>query len=534
MFRKNYLSFVVIVLMLLPLVSINAQDASPTPGGTLTFAFNADWGVLDPAATTVTFARNIMGFIYDPLLRKNPETGEIVAGLAESFEASEDGTTITLHLREGVTFHDGTPFNAAAVKFTFDRISDPALASPFAATISGPLESIETPDDYTVVIQLTEPYAPYLDSLTQVVLAPVSPTAVEQYGADFGLNPVGTGPFRFVSTTPDEEVILERNPDYNWGPEYAAHQGPAYLDGIVVLNISEDSTRMSLIQTGELDLVYNPLVNQLDFFRDDPAYSVQTLIRPGVPRVVVLNTERFPFDDVTTRQAVSWAVDRERMLDEVWGGIGGIPGGILTPGLPGFWAEGADQWPGFDLERAAELLAEAGWADTDGDGILDKDGQPFSIHYGQIPGFPFDQYGQILQNDLSELGIEVTIENEEQAAYLADLRAGKWEMAGMLFPATDPDVLYVIGASASIDAAWNTARYNNPEVDALLNEGRTTLDQEQRAEIYHQIQQTFLEDMPYIPFYQIEEPFIVLSQFKDVKTDAQGFFDFYDTYVEQE
>ena len=288
---------------------------------------------------------------------------------------------------------------------------------------------------------------------------------------------------------------------------------------------------MSLIETGELDLVYNPLVSQLDFFREDPAYRVESLIRPGVPRVVVLNTEVFPFDDVTTRQAVAWAIDRQRILDEVFGNIGAVPTGIITPGLLGFWAEGADQWPGYDLEQAAAMLAEAGWADTDGDGILDKDGQAFRITYGQIPGFPFDQYGQIIQSDLASLGIELTIENEEQAAYLADLRAGKWQMAGMLFPATDPDVLFVIASSTSIDTAWNTARFSNPEVDALLAQGRVTLDQTARAAIYQQIQQLLLADMPYIPMYQIVEPFIVKSEYKDVKTDAQGFYDFYDTYV---
>jgi peptide/nickel transport system substrate-binding protein len=529
MSKPRKLIFVVALLILVQVLGIQAQD-TPTPGGILRFAFSADWGVLDPAATTVTFARNIMQFIFDPLLRKNPETGEIVPGLAEAYETSEDGTVITLHLRQNVTFQDGTPFNAEAVRFSFDRINDPELASPWAATIAGPVSSIETPDDYTVVITLNEPFAPYLDSLTQIGLAPVSPTAVETYGADFGLHPVGTGPFQFVSTVPDEEVVLERNPDYNWAPDYYDHQGPAYLDGLVVLNVTEDSTRMALIETGEVDLIYNPLVNQLDSFRDDPAFAIETGIRPGVPRVMVLNTERFPFDDPATRRAVAWAIDRQRILDEVFEGIGAIPGSVITPGLLGFWAEGVESWPGYDLERASAMLAEAGWEDTDGDGVVEKDGQPFSITYGQIPGFPFDQYAQIMLNDLAQIGIEVTVENEEQAAYLADLRAGKWELAGMLFPATDPDVLYVIAHSSSIDAAWNTARYNNPDVDALLEEGRVTLDQEARAQVYEQIQQIMLEDMPYIPFYQIEDAYILDSSVRGFKTDAQAFFDFYDTY----
>ncbi len=528
MFKQKLVLCLLCCLLIVPFSGVMAQE--PQSGGTLTFAFSSDWGVLDPAATTVTFARNIMRFVYDPLLRKDPATGAIVPGLAESFESSEDGTVITLNLRQDVTFHDGTPFNAESVRFSFERINDPELASPWAAAISGPVESLETPDDFTVVITLAEPFAPYLDSLTQIGLAPVSQAAVEEFGQDFGLNPVGTGPFRFVSTIPDEEVVLERNPDYNWGPSYADHEGPAYLDQIIVLNVEEGSTRMALVETGDVNLVYNPLINQLSSFADDPGFMVATAVRPGVPRVFVLNTEVFPFDDPATRQAVAWAVDRERMLNEVFDNIGAVPGGVLTRGLFGYWADGEADWPGYDLDRAAELLAEAGWEDTDGDGVVEKDGQPFSITYGQIPGFPFDQFGQIFVADLAKIGVEVSIENEEQAAYLADLRAGKWELAGMLFPATDPDVLFVIAHSSSIDAAWNTARYNNPDVDRLLAEGRVTLDQEARAAIYEEIQQIMLADMPYIPFYQIEQAFLMTSDVQGFKTDAQGFFDFYDTW----
>lgn len=527
--RRRLLLLALVFMLAFPLMGF--QDAEPQPGGRVTFAFSSDWGVLDPAATAVTFARNIMQFIFDPLLRKNPETGEIVPGLAEGYEVTEDGLTITLHLREGVIFHDGTPLTAEAVKFSLDRISDPALASPFAAQITGNVASIETPDELTVVITLSQPFAPFLDSLTQIALAPVSPAAVEASGADFGLNPVGTGPFRFVSTVPDEELVLARNEDYNWAPDYYNHQGPAYIEELVILNIEEASTRMALVETGEIDLAYNPIADQVAAFDEDPQFYIHIGVRPGVPRVFVLNTEKPPFDDVQVRQAIAWAVDRERILTDVFDGIGNLPMGILTPGLLGFWEEGIDQWPGYDLERAAQMLADAGWADTDGDGILDKDGQPFSITYGQIPGFPFDQFGQILVNDLNSLGIEVAIENEEQAAYLADLRAGKWELAGMLFGATDPDVLYVVAHSSSIDSAWNTARYNNPELDALLEEGRTTLDQAARAEIYKQAQEILMQDMPYIPFRLIEDPLIINERLQGFRTDATAFLDFYDAYV---
>ncbi len=507
------------------------EEPDSKQGGSASFVFSSDWGTLDPAATAVTFARNIMQFIFDPLLRKNPATGEIVPGLAESFDLSEDGTTITLNLREGVTFHDGTVLDSSVVKFSFDRITDPELNSPMAAQITGNVESIETPDDQTVIINLVQPFAPFLDSLTQIALAPVSPAAVEEYGLDFGLNPVGTGPFVFVSSVTDEEVVLARNDDYNWAPDYYDHQGPAYLDELIVLNVAEASTRMALIETGEVDMVYSPINAQVPGFESDPGFYIVYGTRPGVPRIFVLNTEQFPFDDVNTRQAVAWAIDRERMLTEVFENIGSVPKGFLTPGLFGYWEEGESQWPGFDLDKAAQMLSDAGWADSDGDGILDKDGQAFSITYGQIPGFPFDQFGQIVVSDLAKLGIETAIENEEQAAYLADMRAGKWELSGMLFPATDPDVLTLVAASTSIDAAWNTARYNNPAVDALIEEGRTTLDQVRRAEIYVEIQQILLEDMPYIPFYVIQNPYIVNARLQGFKSDAQAFLDFYDAYI---
>jgi len=531
--KRCLTGFLILILLAAIVVSASPRTLAQESGGSATVVFSSDWGILDPAATAVTFARNIMQFIFDPLLRTDPATGEVVPGLAESFEVSEDGTVITLKLRSGVTFHDGTPLTAEAVKFSFDRIVDPELNSPMAAQITGNVASIETPDELTVVITLNEPFAPFLDSLTQVSLAPVSPTAVEALGADFGLQPVGTGPFKFVSMAPDEELVLARNEAYNWAPAFYDHQGPPYLEELRVLNVTEAATRMALIETGEVDVIYSPINRQVPDFENDPGFYVQYATRPGVPRVFVLNTERPPLDDPAVRRALAWAIDRERILNEVFEGIGGVAQGVITPGLAGFWAEGVDQWPGFDLERATSLLAEAGWTDTDGDGFLDKDGERFVLTYGQIPGFPFDQYTQIIAADLRKIGVELVPEAEEQAAYLADMRAGKWHMTGMLFAATDPDVLYIVAHSSSIDSAWNTARYNNPEVDALLEQARVTIDQAARAELYKQVQQIMLEEMPYIPYYLIQNAQIVNARLQGFKTDAQAFLDFYDAYIEE-
>ncbi|HBY96776.1 MAG TPA: hypothetical protein DEP84_22985 [Chloroflexi bacterium] len=508
-----------------------AAAGEPQQGGTVVVALNAGWDVLDPAATAFTFARQIMQFIYDPILRQHPTTGEILPGLAESYDVSEDDTVITLHLRQDVTFHDGTPFNAEALKFSLDRIQDPELKSPMAATISGPVESIEIQDEYTLVITLKEPFAPFLNSLTQISLAPVSPTAVEKFGADFGSNPVGTGPFMFESETPNEEVVLVRNPDYNWAPDYYDHQGPPYLDKLIIRNVEEDATRMALGEAGEVDVIYNPVAREVANFESDPGFNVYYATRPGVPRIVVLNTEKAPFDDPKVRKAIAYALDKERVLQDTFEGIGAVTYGILTPNIFGYWEGVEEAAPKHDPERAKELLAEAGWTDSNGDGILDKEGQDFKITYGSIPGLPFDITDQIWQSNLKDIGIEMTIEGEEQAAYLQHLREGKWHMAGMLFVATDPDVLYTVAHSSSIDSAWNTARYKNPELDSLLAEGRRTTDPADRAKIYEEAQKIILEDTPYIPYYLIKNAYIVNARVQGFKTDIQAFLDFYDAWV---
>lgn len=523
--------FVLLLLFTFVLAGFQDAPASPTPGGRATVALSSGWGILDPAATAITFARNITHFIFDPLLRKDPTTGEIVPGLAESFTVSEDGTVITLNLRQGVTFHDGTPLNSEAVAFSLERVTDPELASPMAAQITGNVTSIETPDEYTVVITLNAPFAPFLDSLTQAALAPVSPAAVEQFGADFGLNPVGTGPFRLASMTMDNEIVLARNEDYNWAPDFYDHQGPPYLEELVILNVEEAGTRMDLLETGEVDFVYAPLNNQVPFYEDDPAYWVYYATRSGFPRSLIMNTQMAPFDDPLVRQAVGWAVDYDRILAEVFESIGAVARGPLAPGMLGYWEEGEDQWPTYDLDRARDLLSQAGWEDSDGDGIREKDGQTLSITLGLVPGYPFDQFTQIVAASLTEIGFDITTEAEEQAAFLADIRAGKWALASMLFAATDPDVLYLLAHSSSIGSAWNTAQYSNPEVDALLEQARVEIDQVKRDEIYEQIQQILLEDMPYAPFYVIQNPYIMSARLQGFKADAQAFLDFYDAYI---
>jgi peptide/nickel transport system substrate-binding protein len=231
------------------------------------------------------------------------------------------------------------------------------------------------------------------------------------------------------------------------------------------------------------------------------------------------------------REAIAYAVDKKAILKAAYNNIGSVANNILSPNVFGYSAQVAKTWPRYDPAKAKQILAADGWKPGSG-GILTKNGQDLSIPYGTISGGTnFVIEDQIIQQNLKAVGIDINIQTEEQAAYLADLRAGKWPVAGMLFVATDPDVLYTVLDSASIGPAWNTAFYKNNKVDALLAQGRATTDDAKRANIYAQIQTQVGKDNPYVPFYNITNPFIVTAVAKAFKVDRQGFWDIYDTWL---
>jgi peptide/nickel transport system substrate-binding protein len=510
---------------------VDHAAASPKPGGTLTLALSAGWDVLDPAATAFTFARQIMQFIYDPLLRRDPKTGRIVPGLVQSYTVSKDQKTVRLHLRRGVKFQDGTPFNAHAVVFSFNRILNPKLKSPWAASITGPVSRFKSVGESTVIVRLKAPFAPFLDSLTQVALAPVSPAAVAKYGSTFGAHPVGTGPFMFQSGVPNDNVVLVRNPNYKWAPGYYSHQGAAYLSKVVIRDVPESATRMALISTNGVDVVYNPDVTQIPAYSKNPKYKIVVGVQSGMPRSIVLNNSKFPFNDARVRLAVAYAVDKKAILKAAYNNIGSVANNILSPSVFSYSSAVAKAFPKYDPAKAKQILAAAGWTPGKG-GTLEKNGQELKFDYGSITGGTnFVIQDQIIQSNLKAIGISMNIQSEEQAAYLADLRAGKWSMAGMLFVATDPDVLYTVLSSQSIGPAWNTSFFRNKQVDALLVKGRETTDDAARAKIYEQIQEIVAKQVPYIPYYNISNPFIVTAKAKQFKIDRQGFWDIYDTYL---
>lgn len=510
-----------------------APDAAqaPRPGGTMTIGLSAGFDPLDPATTSNTLARLTMKFIYDTLLQRDPKTGEIVPSLARSYNVTKDGKIITIRLRTGVTFHDGTRFDAQSVVFSINRILDPKTRSPHRASIVGPVRRIRALNPQTIRIVMNYPFSPFLDTLTQVGFAPVSPTAVRRWGTDFARHPTGTGPFMVESVTPGDRVTMVRFPRYNWAPSFERRNGQAYLARVVVRVVPEDATRMALGRSGDIDLVYAPIFSQLASLRGNSQFAVRPAPRSGVPRSFIFNTSRWPFDDVKVRQAVAHAINKAQILAAAYGGNGSVAANILTPGLFGYSQAAAKLVPPFNPARARQLLQQAGWT-AGSDGVLVKNGQRFSITYGtSTPGTSFQITSQIVQANLKEIGIEAKIESEAVAAYLEDIRAGKWHLADFLFAASDPDVLFTILHSSSINAAWNTSRYKSAQMDRLLLQARQALDSKARASLYAQIQNIVMTQLPYVPYYNITQPFIVNTRIQGLTIDGQGFYDLYNAWT---
>jgi peptide/nickel transport system substrate-binding protein len=260
-----------------------AAEVPALEGGTLIYGLTLTPSGIDPHVHASSELGIPLTSVYDTLVWQDLG-GEFVPGLAKSWEVSDDGLTYTFHLRDDVVFHDGTPFNAQAVKFNFDRIADPATKSQKAVFMLGPYESTEIVDDYTVKVHFKEPYAPFLDSASQVYLGMASPTAVEKWGADYQLHQVGTGPFIMKAYIPKDHLTLVCNPDYNWAPSIFNHQGPAYLEEIEFRFFVEPATRALALEGGEADVMGEIPPHDAERLADNPAFTLLPVAIPGQSR----------------------------------------------------------------------------------------------------------------------------------------------------------------------------------------------------------------------------------------------------------
>ncbi|HEX9923986.1 MAG TPA: ABC transporter substrate-binding protein [Anaerolineae bacterium] len=504
------------------------EAAGPPQGGTIIVGLQAEPTTLDAQQISDYNSHRAAYGVYDTLLRFADESTEVEPGLAESWDISDDGLVYTLHLRQGITFHDGADFNAEAVKFNLERQIDPnhpfhdTGEFAYAEFTWGTVDTIEVVDDATIRITLTEPFAPFLNHLAMHPAAIVSPAAIEQYGADISINPVGTGPFKFASWTPGVEVILEKNPDY-W-------RGAPNVDQIIYRSIIEDQSRLTELEAGGINFMVNIPPDDLPRLRDDARFTV--VEQAGMHTWwVAFNQSRPPFNDPVVRQAINHAVNKQAIVDNLLQGTGVA---AVNPLPPVVWSYTDDiRRYEYDPEKAKALLLEAGypdgftcsfWVPESGSGMQ----QPVAM-------------GTAIQADLAAVGIDCQIETFEWGTYLDKVIVppdqAEYDMFEMSWIGDngDPDNhLYILLSSQQFPPqGYNMGFYNNSEVDDLLQEARITLDRDLRTQLYQEAQELLAEDPPWL-IVDHETQIVVMDQkIKGFKLHPTGPFRFENVWIEE-
>lgn len=474
-----------------------AGAGTPRKGGTLVVAMDSDPEILDPHITTNLMAQYAITLMCDTLLTRDYD-GSLKPGLAEKWEVSPDGKTYTLTLKKGVKFHSGKDLTAADVKYTFERWKGLPNA-PNGYTIA-PIDTVDAPDAQTVRFNLKSVYNIFLDQLAGNWSVILNKDVVEKAGKDYGVTAVdGTGPFKFISWTRGQKLVMARNDGYTWGATIFQNPGPAYLDGVEFRPIPEDNTRVAEFQAGNIQILTQ--VPGAEAERLGKAQGVSVVQYAQLATTYMgINTKKPPFDDAKVRQAINHAINKDEVIKGALYGLGTPAATMMHPNAP-YYAKGIEQSAyGFDAKKAASLLDEAGWKPGSG-GVREKNGQQLVMPLWSFNTTLWTTEAQIIQQQLGNVGIKVDIKTFEGAAMFAALRAGDHVAYHLDFYYEIPDAVYYFYFYSKQQPSPNRFYYGVPEVDMLLEDTRTNLDKAAVTQGYDKIQRRVLADAPSVPLY---------------------------------
>jgi peptide/nickel transport system substrate-binding protein len=485
-----------------PTESSPAETTAPSivEGGTLNVGVSYDTPNMDHLTSGTTFAAQML--IFDTLVVRGPDGG-YYGLLATSWEVSEDNLTWTFHLRNNVKFHDGTPFNAAAAKWFFDKARDPNGQHAFSSSYA-PVDEILAPDDVTLIFNLNTPWPNLLFTISTSFSGMISPTAYEKYGTEYGTKyAVGTGPFMLQEWVPQDRTVVIRNPDYNWGPEFLQNQGAPHIDKIIYKFFPESTTRTSELETGGIDLLYEVPSPDLQRIVDSGNYNMFTMPAwGGALYYLDLNQTHPPLDNVTVRQAINYALDKETLARLNLGEYGEPAYGYMAAHWHCGMADPKSISYVYDPQKAKDLLAQAGWTDTDGDGIVDKDGQAFSMTLYIYNDAEDQSYGEVMQSEFQAVGIKVDLLQLEYGSMVENFQANENEMALINYGWPDSDVYNLFFDSSQIPYL-NSSHINDPHMDELLNQANTAPTSEERCQHFAEVEQYAIEQAEWAPIFWV-------------------------------
>lgn len=445
------------------------QSETPQQGGTLIVATSSDPATLHPYVFGNEFDRNAFRPIYDPLLRYDLETYEPTPSIVTEYEVSEDGLTWTLRIREGVTFHDGSDMTAEDVKWSFDQALKPEATR--TAPLLSAVESVEVVDDHTVQLNLSQPDQLLTHTMVDIRVTPEGHT-------DYNTNPIGTGPFKFVSWEPNRQIEYEAFEDY-WNEELP------YLDGVILKTVPEPSVQVIQLLGGDVDMITQAPFSQITQLESaNMVVAVPPNDRAMGYYDIIVNTQAEPFDDPRVRQALSYAVSREALTRALFG-LPTVQSNPIPRSSPAF-AEDAMNYDERDVERARELLAEAGY----------PDGVEFDM-YVHRTALEWDTGAQVIQQSAAEAGFEINILGVDIGTWVDQVFGQKDFQAGFSAKVPKPveyDLIAHMWAKTVGDASG--FEIENPEFYELLGEARTIVDQDEYIEALKELQRMGMEGIP--------------------------------------
>jgi peptide/nickel transport system substrate-binding protein len=523
-----------------PAAGANAASTTgkPSSGGTLVYLEDRQETCLDPEIGG-DIPQAMIGQQYTDDIVYEGKGGKIEPWLAKSWTISPDGLTYTFTFRDDVKFTDGTPLNAAAVQANFTRVVNPKTGSSTDGGYIAPFyKSSKVLSPYVLQVKLKTPDSSFLDVLAQGYFGIESPKGIARGISKNCLYPVGTGPFEVQKDVPNQEVILVRNPNYNSPPPGSTHTGPAYLKEIEWKIVPDESVRWAALAQHQANVIYYPPAQDYASAKADDI-TLFDKERPGSPNSILFNTSVAPLNSTAVREAFVFAANEATNLKSAYFGTYPYIGSPLVPGTPDYDPAYANAFA-YNLAKANQLLAQAGYTGKNSSGYRTKDGQvltvtiPYDSDAGQTPPEDLTLY-QDIQASEKAAGIDVVLKPVSTTELDSMWEGGKGyqALAGGYWITNTPDVLRTLYSTQALKFyGTNSDRYSNPTLDKILSNGLAAKTDAQRQAIYDQAQGFVAQQALLLPLYPAEERLAISSNTHGVSADyAVGLPDFYDTWI---
>jgi peptide/nickel transport system substrate-binding protein len=497
-------------LLLTPYHLYSKSDHQENHGDSLIIGDFVEPAFINPILTHSSISAALKRVVFDGLIKLDDKM-EPNPHLALSWNNSPDGLTWIFHLRKDVTFHDGANFTAEDVKFTFDKINDPSINSPYISVFKN-LKAINAKDKYTVEIHLKNPLPSLPFYLDVGILPKHLLLGKDLRKAEFNYHPIGTGPFKMGSWSKDE-IILKANEAY--------FEGKPYLNQVIVRFFKDQRVVWAELMKGTVDCVLLTYSKNYDIIEKIPNFEVYSFLNHYY-YVLALNENSIYFNQREVRQALNYAVDKQRIVTKVLRGKGQVSSGTIYP--PSWaYSKAIKPYP-YHPEKAVKLLKKAGWHDTNGNHILDKDGREFEFVLLIVQGDDLaEDCALLIQQQLLDIGIKTKVKPVSfRVMYEEFLSTKKFDTSLLTIIANDPDKNYAWWHSSQIDRGFNVFSYRNKKVDELLDKGRSILDREERKKIYHQFQRQLYDDPPGVFLFWRDYLIGIHRRFRGVKISPAG------------